>query len=195
MRPAIVVAVCFASPMVVAGGHSTRTAASPPPLVVPQVAAAIHCDGELDEFAWRTPARTGAFVDATGGEAAPYSDARFLRDSRYLYLALYAADEDVRSSDEFVVELSSARGHETLHFTAAGALTPDIAGANVAVDLDGTRDEPSNDDEEWVVEGAVPLTAIPFGRDGTVSVHISRCDTTKDGNKRCGSWSGKLARR
>jgi hypothetical protein len=42
------------------------------------------------------------------------------------------------------------------------------------------------------VEAALPLAAIPFGRDGVVSVRISRCDTTKDGVKRCGAWAGKL---
>ncbi len=196
MRAAgILAAAVLVTPAVVTGGPARRVATTSPALVLPQVAAAIRCDGELDEMAWRTPARTGAFVDATGGEAAPYSDARFLRDDRYLYLALYAADEDIRSSDEFIVELSSARGRATLHFTAAGRVSPTIAGSTVSVDLDGTRDEPSNDDEEWVVEAAVPMTAIPFGRDGAVSVRVSRCDTTKDGKRHCGSWSGKLVRR
>jgi hypothetical protein len=164
-------------------------------LVLPQVGKEIRCDGELDETAWRSPARTGPFVDAGGAPAAPYSDARLLRDDKYLYLALYAADEDVRSTDEFVVELSSASGKIVLHFRAAGTLEPAIANAKVAVDLDGTLDEPSNDDEEWVVEAAVPLAAIPFGRDGSVNARISRCDVTKDHVKRCGAWRGKLTAR
>src|SRR2546430_17249992 len=139
-------------------------------LVLPQVAGPILCDGELDELAWRTPARTGPFVDASGAQAAPYSDARFLRDDRYLYLALYAADEDIRAGDEFVVEL----GRTTLHFTAAGVLRPAIAGAHVAVDLDGSLDDPANDDEEWVVEAAIPLAAVPFAGNA-VPIKITRC--------------------
>ena len=109
------------------------------------------------------------------------------------HFALYTADEDVRSSDEFIVELRSGRGRS--HFTAGGTISPAIIGAHGSVDLDGTRDDVSNDDEEWVVEAAVPLAAIPFGRDGRVDVRLSRCDTPKDGKKRCGSWSGTLVRR
>ncbi len=160
-------------------------------LVVPQVVAPIQCDGELDEVAWRTPARTGPFVDATGSQAAPYSDARFLRDGKYLYLALYAADEDIRSTDAFVVQL----GGKQFHFAAAGTVSPAISGAKVALDVDGSVDKPADDDEEWIIEAQIPLTAIPFGKDGTAKAAISRCDTTKDGVKRCGSWSGVIARR
>lgn len=167
----------------------------PPPLVLPQVAMPIRCDGELDELAWRTPARTGPFTDATGAQAAPHSEARFLRDDHDLYIALYAADEDIRASDEFVVELGSGRRRSTLHVTAGGALNPAIAGARVAVDVDGTVDEPSDDDEEWVVEAAIPLTAVPFGRTGTVNLQISRCDVTKDHIRRCGVWKGTITRR
>ena len=169
----------------------TARADREPSLVIPQVVQPIHCDGELDEVAWRTPVRTGPFVDAKGGQAAPYSEARFLRDDKFLYLALYAADEDIRSTDEFVVEL----GRTTLHFSAAGKLSPAIAGAQVGVDLDGSLDDSTNDDEEWVVEAAVPLSALSFSRDGGLEARVSRCDTTKDGVKRCGSWKGRIIRR
>jgi hypothetical protein len=184
----MVFALTTSGPLVVQAGHA-------PPLILPQVGMQIRCDGELDEIAWRTPARTGPFPDATGGQAAPYSDARFLRDDHYLYVALYAADEDIRASDEFVVELGSGRRRSTLHFTAGGSLSPAITGAKIAVDVDGSVDEPSNDDEEWVVEAAIPLTAVPFARNGTVDVQISRCDVTKDHVKRCGAWKGTIERR
>jgi hypothetical protein len=186
--PWMVFALAISGPLT---GHAGRA----PALVLPQVAQQVHCDGELDEIAWRTPARTGPFLDATGGQAAPYSDARFLRDDRYLYIALYAADEDIRASDEFVIDLGAGRRRSTLHFTAGGSLSPAIAGAKVAVDVDGSVDEPSNDDEEWVVEAAIPLTAVPFTRSGTVDVQISRCDVTKDHVKRCGAWKGTIERR
>jgi len=186
MRAAIIVAVLAVS------AHADRGGAA---LVMPQVARAIQIDGELDEVAWRSPARTGPFIDAHGTQAAPYSEARFLRDDNFVYLALYAADEDIRSSDEFVVELSSPRGQLTMHFTPKGTLSPAVAGARVAVDLDGTIDAASDDDEEWVIESAIPLAAVPFGRDGAVAAKVSRCDTTKDHVRRCGAWQGRLVRR
>ncbi len=154
-------------------------------LVIPQVAAPISIDGELDEVAWHSPARTGPFTDATGAIAAPYSEARFLRDDRNVYLALYAGDEDIRSTDAFVVELSSPRGHVTLRFSPKGPGT----------DVDGTVDMPADDDEEWLVEAAIPLAKIPFGPDGTVTASVSRCDVTKDHVRRCGSWRGTLVKR
>src|SRR5215475_9737526 len=152
----------------VVAATATSLAAADRALVVPQVGAAIHCDGELDEVAWRSPARTGPFLDPKGETAAPYSEARFLRDDANLYIALYAADEDIRSSDEFIVQVGSGSSQMTLHFTAAGKLVPAIAGAKVGVDLDGNLDDASNDDEEWVIEASIPLAALPFGRDGTL---------------------------
>ncbi len=73
--------------------------------------------------------------------------------------------------------------------------TPVIERSKARVDVDGSVDEPSNDDEEWVVEAAIPLAAIPFAKDGTVATAISRCDVTKDGVKRCGGWKGTIERR
>ena len=174
-------------------GPAAHATPRPGALVLPQVAKEIVCDGELDELAWRTPARTGAFVDRAGEQVAPYSDARFLRDDHALYLALYAADEDIRSTDEFVVDLSSSRGSRRLHFSADGKAP--LAGAKVAVDVDGTVDESSNDDEEWVIEAAIPLAAVPFGSDGSVTIKVSRCDVGKDHVTRCGTWQGRLVRR
>lgn len=187
MRASVLVAIA-----IVCGARASRADS---PIVVPQIAADLQLDGELDEIAWRSPARTGAFTDAHGALAAPYSDARFLRDDRNLYVALYAADEDVEPGDAFVLELSSPRGRLTMHLSAAGAITPAVPGAHAAIDLDGTMRDPTDDDEEWVVEAAVPLAAVPFGPDGTVRVRVSRCDVTKDRVRRCGAWSGRLARR
>jgi hypothetical protein len=163
------------------------------PLVVPQVGAAPRLDGGLDETAWHSPARTGPFVDDKGETAAPYSEARFLRDDRFLYLGLYAADEDIRADDEFVVELDAPKRHVAWHLTAGGKITPAIAGASAAVDTDGTIGDARDDDEEWAVEAAIPLSAVPFGPDGAVTVRVTRCDLTKDKVRRCGSWSGRLA--
>lgn len=174
---------------------ATPAMAAPPRLVIPQVGAPIRCDGELDEVAWRTPARTGPFTDAAGNIASPYSEARMLRDDDELYLGLYAADEDVRTTDAFVVELSSPRGHVTLRFSADGRAVPAKLHARSAIDVDGSVNAPGDDDEEWLVEAAVPLSAIPFAADGSVTAAITRCDVTKDGVRRCGSWRGVLVRR
>lgn len=161
-------------------------------LVIPQVAQPIQIDGELDETAWLAPARTGQFTDVHGEVASPYSDARVLRDDQNLYLALYAADEDVRSTDAFVVSFASARGTKTLRFTADGKAP---RGTRARNDLDGTLDAAVDDDEEWLIEAAVPLSAIPFGADGEVTATFTRCDVTKDHVRRCGSWRGTLVRR
>jgi hypothetical protein len=174
-----------------AHARPSRTAAAP--LVVPQVGSAPRIDGELAETAWHSPARTGPFVDDKGETAAPYSEARFLRDDRFLYLGLYAADEDIRVDDEFVVELDAPKHHLAWHFTAGGKITPEIAGASAAADTDGTIGDPRDDDEEWAVEAAIPLSAVPFGADGAVAMRITRCDVTKDRVRRCGAWSGRLA--
>lgn len=161
-------------------------------LVIPQVAQPIVIDGELDETAWLAPARTGQFTNARGEPASPYSDARLLRDDQFLYVALYAADEDVRSTDSFVIAFASSRGTATMHFAANGK-SPH--GTRVATDLDGSLDAPADDDEEWLVEGAVPLAAIPFDADGEVTATFTRCDVTKDHVRRCGSWRGTLVKR
>jgi hypothetical protein len=161
-------------------------------LVIPQVAAPIQIDGELDETAWQAPARTGQFTSSTGEVASPYSDARILRDDQFVYLALYAADEDVRSTDAFVVTFSSARGTTTMRFAANGKPPH---GTRIAFDVDGSVDAPADDDEEWLVEAAIPVSAIPFGADGEVTATFSRCDVTKDRVRRCGRWHGTLVKR
>jgi hypothetical protein len=55
-------------------------------------------DGELNEPVWNNlAARTGAFEDAAGAEARPYSEGRFLWDGEDLLVALYAADDDIEA--------------------------------------------------------------------------------------------------
>ena len=57
----------------------------------------------------------------------------------------------------------------------------------------GTLDDPSNDDEEWVLELAIPLQATGFVPGVSQLVTVQRCDTPKDHIQRCGSWSGRVA--
>jgi hypothetical protein len=101
----------------------------------------------------------------------------------YLFLALYAADEDIRSRggegseaspegdcgvDAFRLTLSrgeaqyvmdvSPRGIERESMRAAPDAPPRAwtSGAHVGFERDGTLDDPEDTDEEWMVEMALP---------------------------------------
>ena len=152
---------------------------------VPVVHEPITIDGEIHEHEWNTLARFAAFT-AGGGEARPYSQIRLLRDDRTLYLGLYAADQDIRSSDRFELAI----GTLALSIDPRAVITPPIAGARAAADVDETLDDPRDEDEEWIIEAAIPITAVP---PGATTIHARRCDTPKDGRERCGSWDGPLA--
>lgn len=150
---------------------------------VPFADTAIKLDGELDEPAWNHRALRGVFAGDDGHDARPYSELRLLRDDTRLLIGLYAADEDIRSTDAFDVTL----GAIALHVTAAGVATP--VAREVGVDRDGTLDKPDDYDEEWVIETAVPIAEL--GPPPLV-VSATRCDVTKSGERRCGSWHGTV---
>ena len=133
----------------------------------------IELDGELNEPLWNGAVRTGAFVNEQGQPAAPYSDARFVVTRDAVFVALYAADEDIRSDDAFELEIGGKR----LRYTPADK------GPNVGVDMDGTLNDSSDLDEEWIIETRIPRADLPRGE---VPVHVRRCDTPKDGIRRCG---------
>jgi hypothetical protein len=152
---------------------------------VPMVTGPITIDGELHEPDWNTLARYAVFT-VDGREARPYSQIRLLRDAQTLYIGLYAADQDIRSSDAFELAI----GMLALSIGPRARLTPPIAGARVAADVDETLDDPRDEDEEWVIEAAIPIAAIP---PGATTIHARRCDTPKDGIERCGTWDGPLA--
>jgi hypothetical protein len=154
----------------------------------PAATARLVLDGELDEPAWNARAVRGVFApdpegSGTSAQARPYSEIRVLRDATHLVIGLYAADEDIRSTDAFEV----TAGALVVRLTAAGRATP--ATVRVAVDRDGTLDDPRDDDEEWVVEAELPLDALgPW----PVAIEARRCDITKDGVRRCGAWHGTI---
>ncbi len=142
----------------------------------------IALDGELNEPAWNQRALRRVLVGDDGAEARPYSELRLLRDDGSLYVGLYAADEDIRSTDAWQLAI----GDFTETITADGKTS---SGMSAGVDRDGTLDQPDDFDEEWVIE-----TAIPLARPGPppFSISVSRCDTTKSGERRCGSWRGTV---
>jgi hypothetical protein len=183
-----------------------------PPMIVPRAQTPIEVDGEFGEAAWTKGAifRTGAF-----GER-PYSDARMAWRDGTLYLVLYAADEDLRATDakhdeplwladSFSVAFRNGDSEYVIDVSPAGVLT-DVSrahgvsdkswesGAKIALDRDGTLNISTDNDEEWVVEMAVPLKSL--GLAGTpgerLGITIERCDLSRGSTKRaCAVWGDK----
>src|SRR6185437_6319824 len=99
------------------------------------------------------------------------------------FVALYAADQDIRSEDAFDVHVGALHAH----LTAAGTATP--ATVRMAVDRDGTLDDAHDEDEEWVVESAMPLDELG---PPPIAIAAQRCDIVKTGERRCGHWNGTI---
>jgi hypothetical protein len=157
--------------------------------------------------------------------ARPYSDARFVWGDGYLYGLLYAADEDIRAThakrddavwmdDSFHFVLNSGKTEYAFDVSALGVVADgarDVgaalrdgtlpfdygwnSGAHTSHELDGTPNASENEDEEWVIEIAIPLDALGLkGEKGErVGLWLRRCDTPKSkperpGVRSCGSW-------
>ena len=158
--------------------------AGPPPAdTIPRVAIAFSLDGELHEAPWNERSLRGVFVDG-GEQARPYSEIRLLHDATNLYVGLYAADENIVSTDAWEL----AVGPRHVRFDAAGhSDAPDVP---AGVDRDGTLDAPDDFDEEWVIEAAIPLATLG---PPPLAITAKRCDTLKNGERRCGTWQRTLA--
>ncbi len=181
---------------------------------VPRAAGEITIDGELEDPGWSGPmGRTGAFTTPDGRAAHPYSDARFVHRNGQLFVVLYAADEDIRATsarhdeplygaDAFQLTLRTTSGELSLDVSAAGVVTDARRSASgaldftwesharVAVDRDGTPNDPSDQDEEWVVEMAIPLDALGLrGRAGErIGLEVHRCDDVPGVGRVCAAW-------
>lgn len=169
-------------------------------LEVPLWHSPVVIDGELGDASWPTAARTGAFSGADDAVGKPFSEALFLRDSRNLYIALYAADEHLEAAarpadgpvwldDSFHVVFELPEREISLDVSARGVLTDGVrrgggpvdyrwsSGARVGVDADGTLDDPNDRDEEWVAELAVPFASLGLEpSDAPLDVRIVRHD-------------------
>jgi hypothetical protein len=184
-------------------------------LRVPHAAGPIKADGELDEVSWREAGRTESFLDQQTNELArPYSDARLLWDEQNLYFALYAADEDIKASgkhdeplwlkDAFSVRFAVAGRPESfgLELAPNKAVTDFLvrpgdvldrsweSGITFGVDLDGSLND-EDEDEEWVIEAALPWSSLGITDPRTappLTMTLARCDTPRDGHRRCSSW-------
>lgn len=187
-----------------------------PALEVPRAPGEITIDGELEDPGWSGPmARTGAFT-TDGRPAHPYSDARFVVRNGQLFVVLYAADEDIRATnarhdeplygaDAFQLTLRTTSGEHSIDISSAGVVTDARRSASgaldfswesharVAVDRDGTANDPSDQDEEWVVEMAIPLDAIGLtGRAGErIGLEVHRCDDVPNVGRVCAGWGPK----
>ncbi|HVO29178.1 MAG TPA: hypothetical protein VMV18_00480 [bacterium] len=170
---------------------------------VPFVRPPIKIDSELDEDAWHNPGRTGPFhFPGSTEQARPYSDARFLRDTDNLYLALYAADQDIhRGSDAFTLAFLDPKDGAILTMRLSvdkvvqtkrvkdGVESPWDANIRLAVDSDGTFDDPSDEDEEWIIEAALPWKSLDVdAHTREIKASIARCDVPKGSPEACGEW-------
>ncbi len=200
-------------------GRGARAASPEGVLRIPQSSDAVTLDGELGERAWlRDAMRTGGFVDARGARAIPFSEAHVVWREDSLMLALYAADVDIRTrppaagdtpADAFVVELDAGGRSFAFEVTPSGevrarpckvpARCPTDAawakGLMVGKDVDGTLDDATDHDEEWVLEIAIPLQSIGLAsRAGErFDVRISRCDTPPGAAESCAQWPSSSA--
>jgi hypothetical protein len=187
-------------------------------LHVPHLPGSVVLDGDTDDPGWTAstePARTGPFLLATGAPARPYSDSRLVWGDGHLYLALYAADEDIRSrvdqmdgpvslDDAFRLVFTRGDAEYAIDVSPTGVLADAVrngggprdyawnSGAHVSHEHDGTLNDPSDSDEEWVIEMAIPFESL--GMAGHAGERIGfaawRCDTPKNEPRVCASWGG-----
>jgi hypothetical protein len=165
-------------------------------------------------------ARTNAFLTPDGDQVRPYSEARFVYGDGVLYVGLYAADEDIRAKltepdapvwteDSFHVVFNDgmvehsfdvspigtlADGERRVGATGPGGAHPFdfrwTSGAHVSHEMDGTPNKPTDHDEEWLIEMAIPLDRLGLkgARGERIGVAVHRCDTLHSGVRSCGSW-------
>jgi hypothetical protein len=195
---------------------SASVARGDPVLRVPHTPGSITLDGDMDDPGWVKPpgpARTGAFTLSNGQEARPYSNTRIVWGDGFLYLALYAADEDIEShadqpdspllaEDAFHIVFSRPGVEYVLDVSPRAVLTDSIrrdggawdfswsSGAHVSKEIDGTVNSPGNTDEEWGVEMAIPFESLGMKgeRGETIGLSLSRCDEPKGVPRVCAGW-------
>jgi hypothetical protein len=189
-RDVVVIALMIACRRHEPQPHSRDPVVAAAPDVIRHASGPIAIDGEWNEPDWPTRAVRGQFVGDDGALSRPSSEVRFLHDDKDLIVALYAADENIETRDAFDLTV----GTVALHVDATGAVTPPLATVRAKVDYDeGTRDNPKDDDEEWVVELAIPPSAAGLTSGAHRPVHVARCDVPKDGVRRCAAWTGTIS--
>jgi hypothetical protein len=207
------VIVLIAACVLIAGGRAVMRPSSPasPTLHVPRATAPIHVDAELEgKTVWEADSgNTGNLKDEHGKGMVPFTEVKTRWGNGDLYFMLYAGDLDIESGDSFHLEIGGDGRVHVIEVSVLGTVVeaacesgkpfPVAPGdcdrswrsrATVAVDRDGTINQLGDNDEEWVVEMAVPLAALGLDHaaPGTrVPFSVRRCDVGA-GHHACGSW-------
>jgi hypothetical protein len=195
-------------------------------LHVPRAPAPIAIDAETEgKKVWEPEAGgTGVFKGADGKGMVPYTEAKARWIPGTLYLLLYAGDLDlhgtvtdhdgpVLADDAFRVEIGHGGRVYAVDVSVLGTVADaECAGeaggtigrcdprweshAVVAVDRDGTLNQVGDNDEEWVVEMAIPLDAVGLGagQEGDrIPFAVRRCEVGQKGSGACGGFgTGKV---
>ncbi len=150
----------------------------------------IEIDGRPDEPAWQQAPEIPLRFDGVGNPVSPArASARFLWDGKELYVAMTARDRDVGSTlkgrdarlweedvlELFIKPLESSLLYYEFEFSASNQIFDayfvkrgaplDEATAwdsqlRVAVSVDGTLNNPEDDDRGWSLELALPLADL-----------------------------------
>jgi len=143
-------------------------------------------DGEGAERGWLDANPTPAYAFTDGGVGRPHTETRATWNGSALYLLFYAGDEDLEGDDFMGAELIGGNG-KTITFKVSpnGRIDGPIE-IQAGVDRDGTVADAGDDDEEWLVEAAIPWSLL--GRADEVKARFSREDKPKDAAKRTLLW-------
>jgi hypothetical protein len=190
-----------------------------PILHVPRIEGRVAINAETQgKTTWEADTGTTRdLLDAPGHGMVPYTEAKARWGNDKLYFLLYAGDLDLEGTvkkhdvaldkdDSFRLEFPSANDVRVVEVSVLGTLTDAIcpaedsgrgcdrkweSHAEVAVDRDGTLNKIGDNDEEWVVEMAIPLASLGLAhaKPGTIiPFSVGRCEIGHDGAHACGSW-------
>lgn len=203
-----------------ASGPAVADAAAlpaPPRLELPRAVTAVSLEAHASG-GWQAAAQTGGFLASDGRIAQPFTLALLQADDRALFLALYAADEDLAvgppphataTADQFSVTVFRpaagppvARWQVYASATSHAVRLPDGApwteAAGLSVELDGSLDDGSSgDDEEWAAFAALPWSQLggrPTAGE-SIGLEIVRHDAGRPGTaatQRTTRWRGEL---
>ncbi len=147
----------------------------------------------------------------------PYTEAKARWGNGQLYFLLYAGDLDLEGTvrkhdgvlekdDAFRLELGAGDAVRIVEVSVLGTVADSLctgpkesrrcdatweSRARVAVDRDGTMNKVGDNDEEWVIEMALPLSALGVRNPKaglTIPFSVRRCEVGHRGVEACGSW-------
>jgi hypothetical protein len=186
------------------------------PVGVPRATGAIELDGRLSEAIW-----LGAATRTAIG-ARPFSEARFAWGGDTLFVAFYAADSDIVTraqraddpvwlDDAFRLTFSTEAGEKRVIDVSPSGVVCDAksqgdafdpgwqSGATVGHDVDGTPNDARDEDEEWVLELALPLRSLGLAPSAgsRTELALRRCDASSAPGPAprapaCAEWRGEL---